>query len=147
MTYTPVHIDGHGVSLTSRAKLSQVRKALADAKEAKRYWPYAEWSALFADLERQEADLADDIRRTDEATYGKATLRPSFVNTDTGGTTRSVVLLPNDKLDMPHIDETTWECIKRLLASDGSNIEVDADYDVYVARRGYVLSTIPRFER
>ena len=147
--YKPCPVEGYHVALTPRQKLAHVRKALADAKEAKRYWPFAEWSALLADLERQEAALAAEIYRTDEAIFGKATLRPVFVNTDTGGTMRAVVFTPNDTFDMPYIDETSWEGMKRILASDGSNIEVQADYEVYVVRgrnSRYTIHTIERFE-
>ena len=58
--YKPCPIEGYDVALTSRQKLAHIRKVLADAKEAKRYWPFAEWTALIADLERQEAALAAD---------------------------------------------------------------------------------------
>lgn len=145
MTYTPVHIDGTA-PLTPRQKLAQIRKAIELIAEAKRYWPDADWTALLADLERQEASLAADITRTDAAVFGKAILRPVFVNTATGGTMRAVVFPPDDTFDMPHIDETSWEAMKRILASDGKDIEVQADYDVYAVRRAHILHTIERFQ-
>ena len=147
--YKPCPIEGYDVALTSRKKLAHVRKALADAKEAKRYWPFAEWSTLLADLEHQEADLAAEIKRTDEATFGKVFPRLEFVNCKNGLTAKSIVWLPNEDLDMPHIGEAVWTSLKRLVNCtdpDGDGIEVYADYDVYVARYSTPIHVIPRFE-
>ena len=148
MNYTPVHIDAAN-ALTPRQRLAQMRKAFDLAMEANRYWPFARLVAAANEISLEASALAEDIRRTDEAIYGKATLRPVFVNTDTGGTMRAVVYTPNDTFDMPYIDETSWEGMKRILASDGSNIEVQADYEVYVVRgrnHRYIIHTIERFE-
>lgn len=147
--YKPSPIEGYDVALTSRKKLAHVRKALADAKEAKRYWPFAEWTVLLADLERQEAALAAEIKRTDEATFGKACPRVEFVNCKNNLTTKAFVRLPNEELDMPHIGEAVWTSIKRLVNctdAGGDGIEVYADYDVYVARGSVPIHVIPRFE-
>lgn len=145
MNYTPVHIDAAN-ALTPRQRLAQMRKAFDLAMEANRYWPFARLLAAADEISLEASALAEDIRRTDEAIYGKATLRPVFVNTSTGGTMRAVVFPPDDTFDMPHIDETSWEAMKRILASDGEDIEVQADYDVYVVRRSHILHTIERFE-
>lgn len=145
MNYTPVHIDGTA-PLTPRQKLAQIRKAIELIAEAKAYWPVQNIVGVF-DALRTDADaLAAEIKRTDAAVFGKATLRPVFVNTATGGTMRAVVFPPNDTFDMPHIDETSWEAMKRILASDGEDIEVQADYDVYAVRRTHILHTIERFQ-
>lgn len=145
--YKPSPIEGYDVALTSRQKLAQVRKALADAKEAKRYWPHAEWSALLADFERQEADLAAEIRRTDEATYGKAYLRPEFISCKSNLTTNIIVRFPNDEVDMPHIPEAAWDAMRRILNDpDGDGIEVNANYDVYVCRGRFPIRIIRRCE-
>lgn len=144
--YTPHPIDNSAVSLTKRQMLVHIRKALADAKEASRYWPEAKWELLFDDLARQEAELAADIKRTDEATYGKL-LRPQFVNTNNNLSARIIVHKPDDHLDMPYIPEASWTSLKRIVNSaDGADIEVCADYEVYVCRRQYPIHTIPRYE-
>lgn len=146
--YTPCPIEGYKVSLTKRQELAQVRKALTDAKEAKRYWPDADWTALLADLERQEASLAADIKRTDDAIYGKAMLRPEFVNCKNGLTAKLIVHPPNDKVDMPFLSEVSWSAAKRILCSeDGDDIEVNADYDVYICHGDtFPVGIIPRYE-
>ena len=64
------------------------------------------------------------------------------MNAKTNGTMRAVVLTPNEKFDMPHIDESSWRCILRVLG-DGT-IKVRADYDVYVVRGARILTTIER---
>ena len=146
--YNPSPIEGHEVSLTKRQELAHVRKAFELSKDAKRYWPNAEWDALLANLQRQEAALAGEIQRTDEAIYGKAVLRPEFVNTRNGFTTRPIVFNPNDKVDMPYILPASWDAIRRILNDPtGENIEVNAEYEVYVCTKGgYPLHLIPRYE-
>lgn len=146
--YTPSPIEGHEVSLTKRQELAHIRKALDMSKDARRYWPSAEWNALLADLERQETALAAEIKCTDEAIYGKAVLRPELVNTRNGFTTRPIVFNPNDKVDMPYILSASWDAIRRILNDPtGENIEVNADYEVYVASKsGFIHHVIPRFE-
>ena len=147
--YNPHPIEGLGLTLTKRQELAQVRKALELSRDAKRHWPHAaEWSALLADLERQEADLAAEIKRTDEAVFGKAYLRPEFVNTSNAYTTKAFVREPNDNVDMPWITDVIWDSLRRLLNDPtGENIEVNAEYDVYVgSSNGFVKHIIPRFE-
>ena len=146
--YEPNPIEGFKVSLTKRQELAHVRKALEMSKDAKRYWPNAEWTALLADLGRQEAELAAEIKRTDEAVYNKAYLRPHFICCANNLDTHCIVNEPNDKVDMPWITEERWQTVCRLLNDPtGDNIEVDADYEVYVAHKcGYIHRIIPRYE-
>ena len=145
MNYTPVHIVTAD-ALTPRQKLAQMRKAFDLAMEASRYWPSSRLVSAANDISLEAAALSESIRQADAAVFGKATLRPVFVNTATGGTMRAVVFPPDDTFDMPHIDETSWEAMKRILASDGEDIEVQADYDVYAVRRSHILHTIERFQ-
>ena len=144
--YTPVHIEmAYVSSLTPRQQLAQVRKSLALAKEAGAYWPDAQWTDALLSLERKEASLAGEIRRTDEATFGKALLRPVFVNVQTDMTAKMIVRPPDETFDMPHIHEDVYRSLRRCVGMDG-DIEVHADYDVYVVRGSHVLEVIGRFE-
>lgn len=131
--------------LTPRQQLAQVRKSIAVARDARSYWPDANWTDALLSLERKEAELAELIRKTDEATFGKALLRPSFVNLKTGGSAKMIVRPPDEDFDMPHIHEDIFRSLRRCVGMEGE-IEVQADYEVYVTRSNRVLEVIGRFD-
>ena len=144
--YTPLRLDNPATSpslamLTSRQRLAQVRKALAVAKDARAYWPDADWATPLLALERAEADLHAEIERTDAAMFGTAVLRPTFVNVETGMTARMIVRRPDDDLDMPHIDYDVYKSLRRCVGADGK-IVVYADYNVYVVKYSLAIAEV-----
>ena len=143
--YTPqTHIEGLEDHLSPRQQLAQVRKSIEVAQTARSYWPQGQWSAAFASLEAKAKSLEVDIKRTDEAIFGKQLLRPVFVNLKNGITTKIIVRHPDSELDMPHISEEVFNALKRIVGGD--EIEVYADYDVYVAHKNWIKTIIHRFE-
>lgn len=137
-------IEGFEDALTSRQQLAQVRRSLEAAKEAREYWPRGQWDAALSALEREEAALREKIRRSDDAAFGEAVLRPVFENIDTGATAKMIVRRPDAEVDMPHVTEAVGQALRRCVGA--GRIEVHADYDVYVVRRGHILDIIPRYE-
>lgn len=143
--YAPLPLtDGGESKLTLRQQLAQVEKSLSLALEARTFWPKGEWKDAISSLERVRNSLLCAIRISDEATFGKAVLRPVFENIENGLTAKMIVRPPDGELDMPHITESVYAALRRCVGS--GRIEVHAEYDVYVSDGGCVVETIPRFE-
>lgn len=148
LNYTPSYLnETEAPRLTARKKLVHVRKVLESVREIKCYWPMAKWDDLITDLERQEKTLEEDVSLSIEALTKEYLRDPRFTfeNIDNGLTVRCVVYQPDNNIDMPYIDNSSYEWMKRVLR--GSNIEVHADCDVYVvSHKTYIQNIIHRYE-